>query len=141
MSMTTDRFVHYKLGIPGIDAEHFEMVKLMDNLIVAARLNSCSQLATEVDKIILSVTSHFLKEEIFIKDIGFKFANAHHEDHERLIYKLSNLKTAECKLPIMISYYIAEVEDIIVDHLDRYDRQFGDFYHTLPLELQIPYPI
>jgi hemerythrin len=78
----------YKIGDPDIDQQHQYLFELTNEFMAVDSLSNLRSLLMLLYK---HTREHFEKEEEFMRKIGFPEFDVHHEHHNQLLRRLSEL--------------------------------------------------
>jgi hemerythrin-like metal-binding protein len=124
MTMSSESFKHYILGIPDIDKQHWQMFQII------ALINDCfdPQVACHlVDALVDGWTSHRDIEERYMRLIKYPYVEAHLQDHDKMSAAALSLKKKIYE-DVEIKggkYYASKIEEMLRQHIDHNDRQFA----------------
>jgi len=82
----------FNLGIESVDREHRELLRLVNELLVAIQdEGSIDRVLRTLGEISVQLAAHFAVEESVMRDSRYKAYAEHKEDHEILLDELSDL--------------------------------------------------
>ena len=124
--MSPDRFVHYTLGIPEIDADHWKM--LSDAKTIVDLIKNKNTTEAYLLFIILNdeVKVHCIKEENLMRAINYKWINTHIESHKKILFRLAELDVNEASPDYSINSFAHRLEELLVYHIDSDDMQYAE---------------
>lgn len=126
MVMTADRFVHYKIGVKKHDEEHWELLVMMNALTECIRNKSPHLI--DLDALTAKLIAHFDGEAKHMEEIGFPYRKAHIRDHNLMLAKLNRMvEDVTTRNPLMVTMYARQLEDLFVDHIEHFDRQYAEY--------------
>lgn len=124
--MSVERFKHYKLGIPEIDKEHFELFELL-NAVEVAIINGDYKSAKEhFDDFFIKLDIHGINEEEMMNLIEYPFMKIHvsqHPESTMQMLKYRNKREDEMKF-----LTVTKIESLFADHIDKDDSQYVPYY-------------
>ena len=117
-----ERFSHYKSGNAEQDTEHKEILDILESI---RHTETYEEMIVGVDELFIHLKFHQTHETELMEYIGFKYIGFHLEQHTMMSAKWKELKhQIECGLENkVITYYVSEIQQILLDHIDHYDRQ------------------
>lgn len=120
----------YRLGIPEIDAQHFELVKRINNLVIAFRNEKSKQDIHEILSFLEEyVVFHFNDEEALMKKHGYSGLENHCNIHRKYTESVSALIHDLNNQPVTPALMVA-VNRLLVEwlsnHIDVEDRAFAE---------------
>ena len=124
--MTPDRFIHYKLGDERHDREHWELLQSMNDIVQSIKDGNVDN--SNVDALLVRLREHFNNEVTHMHAINFPYIRPHVDDHDRMIRTLmSAIDRVTEKQNVVVSMITNRLEDLFIDHIDHFDRQYADF--------------
>lgn len=128
--MTETRFVHYKVGNEQHDNEHWELFVQLNGIIDCIKQRQYHLI--DADKIASNLLKHFAEEHEHMVKMGFPYIDSHAKDHQRMLKRLSYLvNEAHDQHFLLVDMTARELENLFVDHIDHFDRQYADFERSL----------
>lgn len=120
----------YRLGIPEIDAQHFELVKRINNLVIAFRNEKSKQDIHEILSFLEEyVVFHFNDEEALMRKHGYLGLDNHCNIHRKYTENVSALIHDLNSQPVTPALMVA-VNRLLVEwlstHIDEEDRAFAE---------------
>lgn len=125
--MSLERFRHYTVGIPEIDAEHWELCTLLNEAAKYARGKDYQSLKELVTTLSKKLKEHFANEETAMVEKGYPWLKPHREDHQRMISAMDKFLAKTTDVGYTSTFFCADLEDLFVDHIDQQDRQYEHF--------------
>ncbi len=125
--MSLERFRHYTIGVPEIDAEHWELCALLNEAFKFAKDRDAEALKKLVKELSAKLQEHFENEESAMADKSYPWLAAHIEDHQRMMRAMDRfLRRAndECYSTL---YFSSDLEELLMQHIDQQDRQYEHF--------------
>lgn len=126
MTHTKARFVHYAVGIPEMDAEHYQLMLNIDTLKV--EFNKNLNVTASLLKLHDLLVAHFEHEEAFMQSFKYPFFAQHVVEHTELLRKLNTCINADCRKQRHEFKFISMLEHIVTGHIDHSDRQYKAFF-------------
>ena len=125
--MDLDILRHYLIGIPHIDSQHRDLLVMANEII--ANLKDNRKALDLLTAFVRATEQHFEDEENCMKEHGYPFIPNHVVEHKVIIHRLNALardlrNTATRK---MDRIYILEITRGLLNHIDNYDIQFGQY--------------
>lgn len=120
--MEKESFEHYKIGIESIDAEHWELIQQLN--ILESLSCEDENIGVIFDNIVRLSENHFTNEERYMEVHKYPYLNFHSMQHKFII---SNIKAQKefGLTPMHLKSTIKLLEESIIDHIDKYDRQIS----------------
>jgi hemerythrin-like metal-binding protein len=82
----------YALGIPSVDAEHRDMIRMINDVYARLREPVDEELVRDVlGEIHAGIAAHFALEERLMREAGWREYGAHKESHEALLDAIRDL--------------------------------------------------
>lgn len=118
----------YRLGIPEMDDQHFELVKRVNNLVIAFKSERSKQDIHEILSFLEEyVVIHFNDEEALMEKYGYADLDTHCDSHgqymEMVGALVQDLNTQAVTPTLMVSVNRLLVEWLST-HIDKEDRAF-----------------
>jgi hemerythrin len=112
----------FKLGLPGIDAEHQQFFEIMNRCAAAAR-DGASPVTVEslLQELATYADHHFANEEAELDRVGYPELEAQRAEHERFRHELARVRA----LPhpsVLAALSLAR--DWLLQHVTGTDRRF-----------------
>jgi len=112
---------NYSVGVPAVDAEHRELIELINTLYDGMRLNEREpDVMAFLGEIYARIASHFALEELLMRRHEYDEYREHKRDHEQLLEEIRD---------IMDDYEDGRMldEDELARRLDRW---FSEHFRT-----------
>ena len=82
----------YSLGIPSVDLEHRELIRLINSTYENVEKNLASNsIEACLEDLFAGIASHFALEELHMRKAAYKEYEAHKEQHEELLDQLRDM--------------------------------------------------
>jgi len=127
--MELEIYKHYSLDITHIDNEHFELLSLCSRIDIAIKIGDIANAILLFEKESALFLEHHESEKTLMTVTGFPYIETHLQEHLLLIKKIKTLKDSVLRANGIKSYTSTLVE-LYRYHIDNYDRQYGEWYHT-----------
>ena len=125
--MNSNRFVHYRLDIPELDDEHWELFLKMSQISDLAQQGQIEQVKSLLDQLCKDMLVHYEHEEKFMESINFPYYEYHVKAH-RVLYTKMQKMIGDVDSHFYIDKWLGRnLEEIFMQHLDHMDRQVGEF--------------
>lgn len=121
------------VGIGEIDAEHRELISMLNDLHGAmSRGEGKAALSTVLDRLVKYTQSHFSHEEELMRKHGYTDAWKHTNEHRELTRQVIEVKDKfdsgkTLGLPIEVLNFL---RDWLGSHIKSVDARFGNFLKT-----------
>jgi hemerythrin-like metal-binding protein len=128
--MNLERFQHYKLGHEIIDAEHFEIMLVTEEAMLASKVRDMDALNESVIKIANLCQRHFIHEEALMDKINYPFKDWHKKVHTLISGQLIDMFNRYSQNGNAVQAHISlmrDLETIIAHHIDETDRQLVEY--------------
>lgn len=120
--MTLDWNDRYNIGDGKIDAEHQEWFRLGKEFLTASNLKSMHQSGEAFSQY---TQSHFLNEEVFMRDIQYPFTSTHVQEHEGLVSTLNKILEVLGQDVLSQDELEEFVNYCLVKHISTYDTMLA----------------
>jgi hemerythrin-like metal-binding protein len=119
----------YATGIASIDAQHKQLVDMIDLLFTAIQNGNGDEVVDGLmDELIDYSTNHFATEEALFDEYGYPGAKAHKKLHAALKTQLSKLRQdltlGREQMTARVGYFLI---DWLKNHILQTDRKFAPF--------------
>jgi hemerythrin len=120
----------WDLGIEVIDADHREMVRLINRL---SDPGDCASLGDRLRDLIAHLRRHFHAEETFLESIRYPQAAEHAREHHVQLAELVALgrMLAGSSAMVLDRAELNALKDWFFNHVIAEDRRFADFYRRI----------
>lgn len=120
----------WNLGIEVIDADHREMVRLINRLTDPS---DSALIASRLQDLIEHLRQHFDVEERFLQTIGYPQLVAHAREHQVELAELVALgrKLRGSAAAVLDPAEMRGIKDWFFNHVIAEDRRFAVFYHRI----------
>jgi hemerythrin len=126
--MNRDSFVHYKTGIEEIDSHHWELIEEMNLISSFIRTRNYNEATNLVTVLIENVKKHFKEEEKFMESFNYPYIEYHKQQHNQILSDLLKIENMLKNVHVLTWDVTRSLHDAIVDHIDKCDLQYVDFY-------------
>ena len=119
----------YKIGIRGIDDDHFILISLLSELEEASRTGlTRDDIARTLSRLASYAKIHFTREERLMRAHGYPHAEDHIKQHHTFISKLSEFQESSQANGAGVGGDMAVyLRKWLVGHISATDRKFGTF--------------
>ncbi|MDR1324807.1 MAG: bacteriohemerythrin [Treponema sp.] len=119
----------YALGIPFIDAQHKELLRLTNVLFVACQDGSANDIFRETIKgTVKYVSEHFSAEEAMMNRIKYPKLAEHKKEHEAFVQKvLEDVRQFESGHSFVPNTFVRFLKDWILTHIAVSDKKYADY--------------
>ena len=124
--MSPERFVHYKVGIAEIDADHWDMMVKSNEVIRLINQHRHDDAFELLLVLYHHVKEHCTKEENLMRGINYKWIIPHIHEHEKILFRLAELDVTQASPDYQIKSFAQQLEELLVDHIDHTDMQYTD---------------
>ena len=122
--MLVDWKFDYSLGIPQIDAEHFEIVATIGRLAkVGGRPDEIRQIGQIMMQLQDLVATHCMHEECMMERAGYPGLDAHKKEHVAHVQRMRDIELDSID-PILLHDRLLECT---AKHILKYDRPYVSF--------------
>jgi hemerythrin-like metal-binding protein len=117
----------YLIGIPEVDADHFRLFSLADDVHVAlARMAPGRDIQDALAALIDHTRAHFAREEDYMARTGYPELKEHRAEHERLIGgALQIQRDFITHGRTLTPEILRSLRDWLVGHIDHSDRKIA----------------
>jgi hemerythrin len=127
--MSPEIFNHYKIGLPDIDAAHWDILAKLNDAKGFSDLGQLPFAVTAVAEAIEMLIIEINEEEIKMKVSNFPYRQNHVLAHAKL---LSGLRNAHIQIQngfrfMSVRYTLGLWQRSFLEHMDQYDIQWGEF--------------
>ena len=130
--MDMNIFVHYELGIPHIDEEHrkiLELTNFVEDFFMKGEKDKAYEYLMEL---CAYLSGHMESEEKLMEEAGFPFITYHRVKHKEINVSLAKLREDFFSHHTSYKALTTALSLLILDHIDKYDRQYVDYFKKLP---------
>ncbi len=122
----------YSVGIEDIDAQHKELVAILNELYDAMYAGQGREaLGRVLNRLLGYARIHFAREEALMKDHGYPGYTEHKSKHEKMTRKVMELKkdfdAGVISSPVQISNFL---KNWLSRHIMGTDREYGPFLRS-----------
>jgi hemerythrin len=126
--MNQETFAHYKVGIPAIDEEHFELLLILDAIQSDLHVGKYSESFEKIDVLREKLIRHCFSEEKMMEKINFPYMEGHRNSHVILLHELEKIFHLFGPRKVLDMYTASDVRTKMVSHFDDMDRQYIEYY-------------
>lgn len=121
------------LGIDALDADHREMVRLMNLVFACAEgAGECEPiaLAERLDAFMTHLRAHFAREEEFLRSIDYPGIYEHAREHALELAELVDLERSlrASRVCAVEAEHVEAIKRWFFNHVIAQDHKFADFY-------------
>jgi len=126
------------LGVPQIDNQHKELIRLVNGLISAVSLDRPEKTINNVLKKLREYTVfHFNSEEVFMDSIGYDNLNKHVAEHIDLKKKVKEFQRSICKgESVEVMTLLDFLKPWLLNHILESDREIAAFIKREKISLE-----
>jgi hemerythrin len=126
----------YELGIPQIDDQHKELLRLTNTLFAACREGAARDAFKDAIKGAVDyVKEHFSYEEKLLERISYPELTDHKKQHEIFVKKvLDDVRNFESGQTFVPNAFVRFLKDWILTHIALSDRKYADYILKLKRE-------
>ncbi|MDR0636972.1 MAG: bacteriohemerythrin [Treponema sp.] len=119
----------YALGIPFIDAQHKELVRLTNELFLSCQGGTANDIFRETIKAAVKyVAEHFSAEEAMMSRIKYPGLAEHKKEHEVFVQKvLEDVQHFEAGRAFVPNTFVRFLKDWILTHIAMSDKKYADY--------------
>lgn len=123
----------YSVAIPEIDAQHRQLVTILEDLHRAMRkAEGTTVLGSILDRLQQYAAEHFATEERLFKKYHYPEEQEHKREHESFLAKLSSFQKAHGRGEKLASSELMQfIENWFVDHMQATDYRYVPFFQKL----------
>jgi hemerythrin len=123
----------YMLGIPVIDEQHHELVRLINTLYEACLSGETTDaFKTALKGAVDYVKVHFADEEKFQEQIKYPDVAAHKAEHTAFVQKvLETLRDFEKGSTFVPNTFVRFLKEWVLTHIAISDQKYADYYLRL----------
>ena len=137
--MTEKPFVEweerYSIGIPIIDEQHKELLRLTNDLYEACRkgdVAASSNFKSAFPSVVEYVKLHFTTEEQLMDRVNYPKLGGHKKEHESFIRKvLEGVKEFESGKNFVPNAFVRYLRDWVLTHIALSDNDYADYIFKL----------
>jgi hemerythrin-like metal-binding protein len=123
---------HFALGIPEVDHEHRELVRLINSVHASLRRSpSVEEVAAALGEIHSLISAHFALEEKNMQAWGYPRYAEHKRDHETLLDEIRDtMDGCERQLPLDREAFSSSLNAWFGNHFRTHDARLHSFLET-----------
>lgn len=118
----------YTVSVQQFDAQHKKLFEIINTLADAMRIGQGEDVLREVvGKLAVYTRTHFLQEEVAMRQTGYPGLAAHQEQHSKLMADVEIYKTEldEGRKPNLVTL-LNFLRTWLVQHIQKTDKQYAD---------------
>jgi hemerythrin-like metal-binding protein len=136
--MNPEVFVHYTVGIDLLDAEHWEILKLIDLITLQYQHKEYDTSYELFKRVKPMLIAHYASEEEMMERIQFPYREYHVTTHAKILQEVEKIESFLCKESFfMVEHFALSLRRLTLDHLDTMDRQYISWYATWKQSTQV----
>lgn len=122
----------YSMNIKEIDAQHQQLVKMINELHDAMLQARSKEVTLEIIGRMAEYTQyHFSTEEKYMKQFNYPDYAAHKKEHEKFIAQVGSFKKEYESGKAGLSYDLMNfLKDWLVKHIESSDRKYAPFFNS-----------
>ena len=131
--MQQEQFDRYRLGIPELDNDHWDLLSMMDdidNLVTNYKANRAI-IGSMLTKILEYLRLHCMNEETYMFDVKYPHLAAHLKAHAGIIKEMARVIDSYEKNQINDDIVMKKLSLVIMDHIDIHDTQIAHYMNSL----------
>jgi hemerythrin len=119
----------YALGIPFIDQQHKELLRLTNQLFTACQGGTANEMFRETIKAMVKyVAEHFGAEEAMMERIKFPELAEHKKEHESFVQKvLEDVRNFEAGRSFVPNAFVRFLKEWVLTHIAMTDKKYADY--------------
>ena len=122
----------YSVHVQQFDAQHKKLFEVINELADAMRVGRGEQAIRDVvGQLAVYTRTHFLQEEVAMRQTGYPDYEAHHAQHAALMAEVEKYKTdlLEGRKPntVAVSSFLQEW---LAEHIQKSDKKYSDHLNT-----------
>lgn len=118
----------YSVRVQRFDAQHQQLFAIINQLAEAMRVGKGKDVLREVvSRLAIYTRTHFLQEEVLMRQTGYPGLVAHQEQHNKLMAEVETYKRAldEGEQPNTVAV-LDFLREWLVQHIQNCDRAYAD---------------
>lgn len=118
----------FELGVTGVDAQHRELVELVNRLRVC--MGQCigrEEISDILAALVRHTEEHFGEEERMMADAGYPALSDHRANHQAFACRIRDIRRRHHEGQLIEFSNLTLIRGWLVEHMQRADRDFGDF--------------
>ena len=123
---------HFELGIPEVDHEHQELIRLINSVHEALRHDpSAEEVGAMLGEIHSLISAHFALEEKNMQAWRYPGYEEHKRDHEALLDEIRDtMEECSARLPLDREAFSAKLNAWFGNHFQTQDARLHTFLHA-----------
>lgn len=126
----------YSVHVRRFDAQHQKLFEIINNLAEAMQARQGEDVLQEVvGQLAVYTRTHFLQEEVLMKQTGYPQLPAHQAQHSQLMARVEKHKRdlEEGRQPNMAEV-LAFLREWLVEHIQRSDKAYSDHMNACGIQ-------
>lgn len=122
----------YTVHVGQFDAQHKKLFAIINELADAMRIGKGEDVIREVvGQLAVYTRTHFLQEEVAMRQTGYPDLAAHQEQHNRLMADVEKYKTdlIEGRNPNLVAI-LNFLQNWLVQHIQKSDKKYSDHLNS-----------
>lgn len=122
----------YEIGIENIDAQHKQLIEIINRLHEANVTGTSKMIVGEILQELLDYTIfHFNEEEMFLTNHNYPGFDKHKSEHEEFKNKIIKFIDDSKKQQLLISIKVIEyLKEWTISHILGNDKEYAEFIKT-----------
>lgn len=118
----------YEIGIPSVDEQHKQLVRLMNDLFDAMRINDTKGIVSVLDGLVQYTDYHFNQEELLMEHNKYPELEGHAKIHDGFSSKIEKFKQGYLEGKADLSDELLEfLKKWLINHILVQDKQYVSF--------------
>lgn len=118
----------YSVRVHQLDEQHKKLFETINELADAMRVGKGQDVMRDVvHRLAVYTRTHFLQEEVLMRQTGYPHLEAHHQQHVKLMEDVEKYKRdmEEGREPNIVKL-LAFLQDWLLSHIQRSDKAYSD---------------
>jgi len=119
------------VGVPGIDKQHKELVRMINELHAAMTSGSAKETLGKIIQGLVDYTKfHFGTEEKIFAKINYPFASSHKMEHDKFVKEVVNFQKEFEAGGLMLSIKVMNfLKDWLNNHILGTDKKYAPYFN------------
>lgn len=131
------QFIHYKTGHEAFDIAHYELLVLIDDIIIACTRQH-PDVVTQLIRLRVTLVDHIADEEHEMLDTNYPYRLPHIANHTAMLRSLDKLIRTDGGHDYMLfKLALSDFSRLMLSHIDHYDIQFVTWVDAQQSKLDI----